>query len=105
MDLFLELDELDNIVACSTNSKDYAMQKVKAAIDSNQIMYVGKYSAPDYELLLSLGCNLAIESTMISHSPKIKEQIERLNIPVLCRTISATRAHSLFSCSSSPSWS
>jgi len=82
MDLFLELDELDSIAACSTVSKDYAMQEVKTAIDSNQITYVGKYSAPDYELLLSRKCNLAIESTMISHSPKIKEQLERVNIPV-----------------------
>lgn len=82
MDLFLELDELDSIAACSTLSKDYAMQEVKDAIDSEKIIYVGKYSAPDYEILLSRKCNLAIESTMISHSPKIKEQIERVNIPV-----------------------
>ena len=82
MDLFLELEELDSIAACSTQSKDYAMPEVKQAIDSDKIKYVGKYSAPDYESLLGLGCNLTIESTMISHSPKIKEQLERLNIPV-----------------------
>lgn len=82
MDLFLQLDELDSIAACSTQSKDYAMEEVKKAIDNDQIKYVGKYSAPDYEALLSLNCGLAIESTMISHSPKIKEQLERVNIPV-----------------------
>lgn len=82
MDLFLELDELGSIAACSTKSSDYAMQEVREAIDSEKITYVGKYSAPDYELLLNLDCNLTIESTMISHSPKIKEQIERINIPV-----------------------
>lgn len=82
MDLFLELQELDKVIACSTKSTDYAMPEVRFAIDSGAMLYVGKYSAPDYELLLSLGSNLAIESTMIGHSPKIKEQLERINIPV-----------------------
>ena len=45
--------------------------------------YAGKYNAPDYELILSKACDLAIESTMISHSPEVKEQLEQLGIPVL----------------------
>lgn len=83
MDLFLQLDELDSIKACSTKADDYAMEAVRLAIESEKITYVGKYSSPDFEMLLSKGCNLAIESTMISHSPKIKEQIEKIGIPVL----------------------
>lgn len=82
MDLFLQLDALDSIATCSTQAKDYAMEEVKRAIESEEIQYVGKYSAPDYEKLLSRNCNLAIESTMIGHSPKIKEQLEHVNIPV-----------------------
>ncbi len=82
MDLFLELNELGSISSCSTQADDYSMDEVKKAIEAEEIMYVGKYSAPDYELLLSKKCDLAIESTMISHSPKIKEQIERIGIPV-----------------------
>jgi len=82
MDLFLELNALDNIAFCSTKAEDYAMAEVKNAIESDKIKYVGKYSAPDYESLLSGKCTLAIESTMISHSPKIKEQLERIDIPV-----------------------
>lgn len=83
MDLFLQLEELDSICACSTKAEDYAMEEVRKAINAGDITYVGKYSAPDYELLLSENCNLAIESTMISHSPKIKEQLEHIHIPVL----------------------
>lgn len=82
MDLFLQLDSLGCITACSTKADDYAMEEVRDAINSGEITYVGKYSAPDYELLLGKGCGLAIESTMINHSPKIKEQLERINIPV-----------------------
>ena len=32
--------------------------------------------------MIDEGCNLAIESTMIQHSPKVKEMIEDLGIPV-----------------------
>lgn len=47
------------------------------------MVYAGKYSAPDYELILDKGCDLAIESTMIYHSPEVKEQLERFGVPVL----------------------
>lgn len=38
---------------------------------------------PDYELILENDCDLAIESTMIYHSPEVKEQLESFEIPVL----------------------
>ena len=82
MDLFLQLDSLDNIAACSTKSSDYAMEAVRDAIDTGKIEYVGKYNAPDYEALLRNNCGIAIESTMIGHTPKTKEQLEVLGIPV-----------------------
>ena len=47
------------------------------------IEYAGKYSAPDYEAICDADCDLALESTMIYHTPKVKEQLERLGIPVL----------------------
>jgi len=83
MDFFSCLGGLDQIVACSTRSEDYASLEVRERIDSGQITYVGKYSAPEYETILGLGCDAAIESTMIYHSPKIKEQLQSLKIPVL----------------------
>ena len=47
------------------------------------MFYAGKYRTPDYELILSKSCDLAVESTMINHSPEVKEQLEKLGIPVL----------------------
>ena len=47
------------------------------------MVYAGKYNAPDYELILSRNCGLALESTMIYHDPEVKEQLERLGVPVL----------------------
>ena len=45
--------------------------------------FAGKYSAPDYELILSERCDLAIESTMIYHSPAISEKLIDYGVPVL----------------------
>ena len=57
-------------------------------MDSGAMVYAGKYSEPDYELILSQGCDLAVENTMIYHSPAVLEQLERLGIPVLVETSS-----------------
>ena len=83
MDLFVRLSAIDKIKTCSTSAADYSIEEAKKAIESGSITYVGKYSSPDYETILDSGCELAIESTMITHTPKIKEELERLGIPVL----------------------
>ncbi|MCD8148705.1 MAG: ABC transporter substrate-binding protein [Clostridiales bacterium] len=82
MDLFRALDGIGNIRLCGTNADGWYIEEAKEAIESGEMLYAGKYSAPDYGLLVSEGCDLAIESTMIYHSPDIQEQIEELGIPV-----------------------
>ena len=47
------------------------------------MLYAGKYSSPDYELLVSKKCSLAIENSMILHSPEVKEMLEDFDIPVI----------------------
>lgn len=81
-DLFLKLDSLDKIAAIGIRAPDCAVPEISSAIEAGKIAYVGKYGAPDFEKILGLGCDLAIESTMIYHSPKTKEQLERLGVPV-----------------------
>lgn len=83
MDLFDGIDALDTIRATSTAQKDWSLPHVVEAIANGDILYAGKYSAPDYELILSEECDLAIESTMIYHSPAAQEQLESQGIPVL----------------------
>lgn len=82
MDLFVALNATDNVVATSTKAGDFSQPFVSEKIENNEITYVGKYSSPDYESLLNIGCELAIESTMIGHAPKIQEKLESLSIPV-----------------------
>jgi iron complex transport system substrate-binding protein len=83
MCLFDALDALDNISLSGTKAKDWYIGNAKTAMEAGNILYAGKYSAPDYELIMSNGCNLAIESTMISHTPEVKEKLEDVGIPVL----------------------
>ena len=45
--------------------------------------YGGKYSAPDYERISASGCTLAIENTMINHTPDVKEKLQKLGLVVL----------------------
>lgn len=82
MDLFRASDSLDAVRFTGLESKDWYIQEVKERMDTGDILYAGKYRAPDYELLLSENCNLAIENTMIYHEPSVKEQLEKLGIPV-----------------------
>ena len=82
MALFNAIDALDSIRMSSLNADDWYVQEAVQAMEEGKIVYAGKYSAPDFEMLLSEGCDLAIESTMILHSPKVQEMIEKLGIPV-----------------------
>lgn len=94
MDLFDGINALDSIRASSTKEKDWSLPRIRSAVESGQILYAGKYSAPDYELILSEKCSLAIESTMIYHKPEVKEMLENQGIPVMVER-SSYEAHPL----------
>ena len=83
MDLFRELDALDRIRLSGTDASGWYIEEAKQAMERGDILYAGKYSAPDYERILAEGCDLALESTMIYHTPEVREQLQRLGIPVL----------------------
>lgn len=83
MNLFCALDSLDHISLSGTDAEGWHIEKAKKALEDGSISFAGKYSAPDYELILSKNCGLAIESTMIYHTPEVKEKLEQFGIPVL----------------------
>ena len=83
MDLLLHLDALDSVAFSGTKAEGWYLPEVKQAMEEGKIAYAGKYSAPDYEQILAAGCRLAIENTMILHTPEVKEQLEHFGIPVL----------------------
>ena len=83
MDLLLHLDALDSVAFSGTKAEGWYLPAVQQAMEEGKIAYAGKYSAPDYEQILAAGCCLAIENTMILHTPEVKEQLEHFGIPVL----------------------
>ena len=83
MDLLLHLDALDSIAFSGTKAEGWYLPEAKQAMEAGKIAYAGKYSAPDYEQILAAGCGLAIENTMVLHTPDVKEQLEHFGIPVL----------------------
>lgn len=83
MDLFCAVDGLDSISLSGTDADGWYIPEAKEAMENGEIVYAGKYSAPDYELILSKDCDLAVESTMIYHNPEVKEKLEQFGIPVL----------------------
>ena len=83
MAMFCSMDALDSIRMSSIEADAWTFDEPKEAMKAGDIIYAGKYSAPDYETMLDEGCDLAIESTMIDHTPEVQEMIEDLGIPVM----------------------
>ena len=83
MDLFRAIDGIGNIRLSGTDTDGWYIEEAKEAMENGDMIYAGKYSAPDYETILAEDCDLAVESTMIYHSPEVKEKLESLGIPVL----------------------
>ena len=83
MDMFRMLGALPDIRFSGTDASGWYIPEAKEAMENGSILYAGKYSEPDYERIVSEGCGLAIENTMILHSPEVKEKLESFGIPVL----------------------
>lgn len=83
MDMFASLDAVGQIRFSGQKQENWYIQKAKDAMAAGNMIYAGKYSKPDYELLVSVGCDLAIENRMITHSPEVVEMLESFDIPVM----------------------
>ncbi|MBQ7677444.1 MAG: ABC transporter substrate-binding protein [Lachnospiraceae bacterium] len=82
MSLIDSVNATDAISFSSIRENDWHIPGAKKAMAEGKIIFAGKYSAPDYETLVAAGCPLAIESTMILHSPQVQEKLEGLGLPV-----------------------
>ena len=83
MDMFRELGALDCIRFSGQKAENWYIDEAKEAMEQGKMLYAGKYSSPDYELLVSKKCSLAIENSMILHSPEVKEMLADFDIPVM----------------------
>lgn len=83
MDMFVALDALDQIRFSGLKTEGWYVEEAREAMERGDILYAGRYGAPDYERIVSEGCGLAVENTMIYHTPQVKEQLKRFGIPVM----------------------
>ena len=83
MDMFAQLDSMDAISMCGLKEEDWYIPAAKQAMKDGTLLYAGKYSQPDYELLLSQNCSMAIENSMIYHAPEVMEKLDEFGIPTL----------------------
>lgn len=83
MDMFRELDALSTITFSGQKESGWYIEEAREAMKKGDILYAGKYDKPDYEMIVSSHCSLAIENMMISHTPEVIEKLEDFNIPVL----------------------
>lgn len=83
MDMFSELDGLYSISFSGQKEEGWFIEAAREEMQKGNILYAGKYNEPDYELLVSNHCALAIENMMISHSPEVMENLENFGIPVM----------------------
>ena len=82
-DLIGHCGALDRIRLSGVRPGDWYNEDIRTAMEEGKILYAGRYRAPDYEVILAAGCDLAIENTMILHEPAVREKLEELSIPVL----------------------
>ncbi len=83
MDIFSGLGGLDFIAFSGQMEDGWFIEAAREEMHKGNILYAGKYSKPDYELLVSNNCALAIENMMVSHSPEVIENLENFGIPVM----------------------
>ena len=80
---FADLGAVGQIAFSGLQRDAWYVDAAVSAMDEGTLVYAGKYSSPDYELLLAGGCTLAVESTMILHVPKVREKLIEIGIPVM----------------------
>ncbi len=83
MDMFDSLDSLGAITFSGQKEEGWYIEAARKAMADGDIVYAGKYNKPDYELIVSKGCSLAVENMMITHSPEVIEKFEESGIPVM----------------------
>lgn len=82
MCFFASLDAMDALRLSGTKVDGWYIDDAVEAMEDGELLFAGKYSEPDYEMLVSESCDLALESTMLLHNPEVLEKLEEMGIPV-----------------------
>lgn len=83
MSHFATLDAMDHLKFTGTRQNDWYIDEAREAMKKGSLLFAGKYSEPDYETLMKYHTSLALESTMIRHTPEVREKLVSVGIPVM----------------------
>lgn len=75
------IDAVDCIKAVAIERENWTLQNVQEGIDEGNICYSGSFRNPDFELLLTEGIQLEIDTTMLLNYPEIMEKYDEIGIP------------------------
>lgn len=82
MAMFHALGGLDEVRFSGLEADGWYVDAAREAMEEGRMKFAGKYDEPDYEMLVSEGCTLAVESQMIHHTPRVLEMLGMMDIPV-----------------------
>ena len=86
MDPIISIGGLGAVALSGTQAENWYLDAARTAMEQGEIAYAGKYSAPDYETILSADCGLAIENTMIYHCNSPPDGFHRNAVRVFINT-------------------
>lgn len=85
---------LDYITSVSTDIGGWYLDNVVEKMKDGEIKFSGKYSEPDYEMLLSDGVQVNVDTTMLTYKPEVMEKYDELGIAYVIEA-SSREAHPL----------
>lgn len=83
MSLIDAIGAMDHVALVGTDISGWYLDNVIAAMENGSILFGGKYSEPDFELMTAHEIQLHVNTTMIDSKPEVLEKFEELGIPSL----------------------
>lgn len=82
---------LDAVGMTSVTAEASPNERLTQLINDGTVVYGGRYSAPDYELITASGCTFALENTKLNHVPEVRDKLTELGVTVFCEQSSSER--------------
>ena len=82
---------LDAVGMTSVTAETSPNERLAELINAGTVVYGGRYSAPDYELITANGCTFALENTKLNHVPEVRDKLTELGVTVFTEQSSSER--------------
>lgn len=83
MEMMVAIESLEDIRFSGVEAEGWYVEEAREKMEAGELLYAGKYSSPDYEMIVDQHCDFVIENTMIYHDPTVREKLESFSIPVM----------------------